>query len=221
MEVICSKFDLKYNYWERNVWFKSFVVAAGIAALAVGSTDAFASEYLTNRSFETGDFSGWTLVGDQGLVFVVDGSAVPYIGGGVSQGAQHGSFYVYEGPIGSEATLSQSFADTSGATLTISGWVTGDGSQPSDVRFLFNGIELGAINPVPDQQWTQYVFSAIATGNDTFSVAFRNDNSFDGLDNFSVSSVSAVPEPGTWALLLLGFASLGALRYYRIRALAA
>lgn len=203
------------------MWFKSFVVALGIAAAAVGSTEASASEYLTNGSFETGDFTGWNLVGDQGLVFVEDGTTFPYTGGGVSQGAQHGSFYVYEGPVGSEATLSQTFADTIGGTLTISGWVTGDGSQPSDVRFLFNGIELGAVNPVPDQQWTQYVFTAVATGNDMFSVAFQSDNSFDGLDHFSVSAVSAVPEPGTWTLLLLGFAGLGALRYYQIRALAA
>ncbi|MCG2632349.1 hypothetical protein L6654_37680 [Bradyrhizobium sp. WYCCWR 13023] len=199
------------------MWFKSIVVAAGLAVVAMGSTEASASQFLANGSFETGDFTGWNLTGDQGLVFVVDGSAVPYVGGGVTQGAQQGSFYVYEGPVGSEAILSQTFADTIGATLTISGWVTGDGSQPSDVRFLFNGIELGAVNPVPDQQWTQYVFTAIATGNDTFSVAFQNDNSFNGLDNFSVSNISAVPESGTWALMLLGFAGLGALRYYRNR----
>jgi len=192
------------------VFFKSFFIV--IVMAAIGSATPACADYLTNGSFETGDLTGWTPGGDQTFVFVVPGSFT-YTGGGVVQGAQHGSNYVYEGPEGADAFLSQTFADTAGQRLIISGWVTGDGSSPSDVQFLFNGAVLGSVNPVPDQIWTQYVFTTAATGNDTFTVGFRNDNSFDGLDNFSVSSISAVPEPATWILLLLGFATLGRFRY--------
>lgn len=202
---------------------KSLLIGAVMIA-AAGASPAHAN-LLTNGSFETGDFTGWNLTGDQGLVSVQNGTTFPYTtgpaSGNVSQGAQEGSYYVYEGPIGSNALLSQTFNDTPGQTLTISGWVTGAGPGvcpcSSNVSFLFNGVALpgGVVDPVPDQIWTQYVFTATATGNDTFAVGFRDDSSFDGLDNFSVASISAVPEPGTWALLLLGFTGLGFLRYRR------
>lgn len=196
--------------------FKSLFI--GLAMVATGSAvPACAAQYLTNGSFESGDVTGWTATGDQSTVFVVS-NPFTYTGGGVPQGAQDGNNFVIEGPVGADAFLSQTFADTAGQTLSISGWVTGDGSSPSDVQFLFNGAVVGSVNPVPDQIWTQYVFTASATGLDTFAVGFRNDNSFDGLDNFSVSSISAVPEPTTWILLLLGFATLGFFRYRRSEA---
>jgi hypothetical protein len=43
-------------------------------------------------------------------------------------------------------------------------------------------------------------------------VQFANDNSSNGLDNFSVSAAAgAVAEPSTWVLSLLGFVGLGLL----------
>ncbi len=209
---------------------KSLLIGAVMVAVG-GAVPACATEYLQNGSFENTDPTGkptvWIPSGDQTLVFVVNGIAVSYVTGAatgnVSQGAQEGSNYLLEGPTGADAFLSQTFTATAGMTLTISGWVTGAGPvddptappEMSDVQFLFNGVVLGSVNPVPDQIWTQYVFTAVAKDNNTFSVGFRNDNTFDGLDNFSVSSVSAVPEPATWALLLLGFAGLGLVRYRR------
>jgi hypothetical protein len=38
-----------------------------------------------------------------------------------------------------------------------------------------------------------------------------------GLDDISVNAVSAVPEPSTWAMLLLGLAGMAALRFGRPR----
>jgi hypothetical protein len=45
---------------------------------------------------------------------------------------------------------------------------------------------------------------------DAFPVSGANDIGF--LDNYSVS---AVPEPSTWAMLLLGFAGIGFMAYRR------
>ncbi len=63
---------------------------------------------------------------------------------------------------------------------------------------------------MPEQGWTEYSFDVTATGSDTFSVGFRNDPAFDGLDNFSVT---AVPEISTWLMMLAGFAGLGFVGY--------
>ena len=189
---------------------KSFSVGAVIFALG-SAAPAFATEYLTNGSFETGDFTGWTYAtgGDPNFSGVVP-STVTYNG----QGAQDGNYYALVGATTLDnASLSQSFVDTPNETLTITGWITGDGSEPSFVTFSFNGAALLTVNPVPNEPWTQVTVTATATGNDIFSVGFGNDPFQDGLDNFSVSSVSGVPEPTTWALLLIGFAGLGLIRY--------
>jgi hypothetical protein len=187
---------------------KSIFGAASLAALIAFNAPAHAAtEYLTNGGFESGDFSGWTPSGDQSFNIVLDGSVFPYPY--LSQPAAQGTFYALVGPIGADAGLSQTFSDTAGQTLTVSGYVSSDGSTPADVSFLFNGVALLSLDPLLEQPWTLYSFNVLATGSDTFEVRFRNDNSFSALDGFSVSSpVSAVPEPGTWVLLMAGFAAL-------------
>jgi hypothetical protein len=191
------------------VSLKSILVGAVIFALG-SAAPAFASEYLTNGSFETGDLtgSGWTLVGDPlntGVVppnYTFDGQGAPNGGG----------YFVITGALTSEgASLSQSFTDIPLETLTISGWISSDGN-PATVTFSFDGNVLLTINP-GQQIWTQYTVTASASGNDTFSVGFANDFGQSALGDFSVSSVASVPEPSTWALLLIGFAGLGFFRY--------
>jgi hypothetical protein len=49
------------------------------------------------------------------------------------------------------------------------------------------------------------------SGSDTFSIQFANDNSANGLDNFSVAGAGAVPELSTRVMSLFGFAGLGLL----------
>jgi hypothetical protein len=176
---------------------RALALAAG---LALGTMGGIAhANYLVNGSFETGDFTGWTAGGN----FSFTGVANSFDG----YGPQDGNFFVFTGPIGSEGTLSQTFADTAGSTLNLSGWVAGNGTGPSDVRFLFNGNQVVFVgDPVPSQPYTLYSANVTATGNDTFTVAFYNSPDYDAIDNFSIT---AVPEPETYALMMAGLGLLG------------
>jgi hypothetical protein len=139
---------------------------------------------LQNGSFETGDVSGWDLTDPLGLTSVQRTTFL--------YGAQSGTFYVY----------------------ALSGWAIGDTSTQDglgEVSYFFDGVLLGSPD-LSSGKYTQSTFQVTATGSDTFSIQFANDNCSNGLDNFSVSAAAgAVPEPSTWVLSLLGFVELGLL----------
>jgi len=184
------------------------------AALISVMSPVYATEYLQNGSFETGDFSGWDLTDASGTTFVEPT--------GFGYGAQSGNFYVYAGPPSSApGTLSQTFADTAGQQLNISGWAIGDTFDSpdnlGDVSYFFDGALLGSPD-LSSGNYTQSTFQVTSTGSDTFTIQFANDSSFNGLDNFSVSA-GTVPEPPTWVLSLLGFVGLGLLARTGRRAL--
>src|SRR5208282_3806188 len=87
---------------------------------------AFGQNLLTNGSFESGSFSGWTTGGNFEDTEVVSGAFYDYTG------AQQGSFYAVLGPVSSDGTLSQSFATTAGTQYTFSFWIASVGDDPSD-----------------------------------------------------------------------------------------
>ena len=81
-------------------------------------------------------------------------------------------------------------------------------SRPT--RRFFDGVLLGSPD-LSSGKYTQSTFQVTATGSDAFSIQFGNDNSANGLDNFSVAGAGAVPELSTWVMSLFGFAGLGLL----------
>jgi hypothetical protein len=99
----------------------------------------------------------------------------------------------------------------------VSGWAIGDPNTKDglgEITYFFNNQELGA--PTVTGTWTQSTFQVTATGSDIFEIQFADDESFIGLDNFSVSSglssTRDVPELSTWVMMLIGLIGMGAAR---------
>jgi hypothetical protein len=164
-------------------------------------------------SFQNGTVAPWTLAADDfdtGVATAFD--YLPPAGD---------TYFLYFGQVGSDAMLSQTIATTAGHSYTFSFAVIGNGSgNVSDLHAYWNGALVYTIaNPVPNQGWTPYNLTVTATGPTTVvSFGLRNDPSYDGLDNISVTpAVGVVPEPTTMlsaALMLLPFGS-GAVRQFR------
>jgi PEP-CTERM motif len=190
--------------------FKTLLVIAA-ATLLLCAPMAFGQNLLSNGGFETGDFTGWTTGGNFEDTEVVSGAFYEY------SGAQEGNFYAVLGPVGSDGTLSQSFADHAGTSYTFSFWLASVGDNPSDFSAYWDGTSvLSLTNPNTGANWSEFSFTETGTGNDTISFSFRDDPAYIALDNVSVSAQSGtgtVPEPSS--LLLMGSGALGLLGVVR------
>ena len=129
-------------------------------------------QLLTNGSFETGDFTGWNQGGNFEFTSVVtsgncaDNSYAP----------QQGSFFVCGGAVGSDSTLSQTFSDTAGMTLVVSGWLDSNGTTPNDFSMMFDSTTLVSLTDIPTTTgYEEFSFDVTATGSDSFTAAFRDD----------------------------------------------
>jgi hypothetical protein len=181
---------------------KTSLIAAAAAASAFMSLAgaASATNLLSNGNFATGDFTDWTLGGNTGYTGVTNSFD------GVTGGPNGSTYFVYAGAIGSDTDLSQTFSDVAGDTYTVSGWVYGFGGTPSDFGMQIDGNTEVYVNPYPASGWTEYSFTFTGTGSDTLNILNRNDPSYQLLDNFSVTSV---PEPASWAMMMFGVGLIG------------
>jgi subtilase family serine protease len=143
-----------------------------------------------NGGFETGDFTGWTLNGNGSPDNLVTASNAQF------QLPPHsGTYLALLGEQFSLSFLDQTISTTPGGTYLVSFWFDCDGTPPNEFLVNWNGQTLfDQINfprtTVPPFGWTNMQFIVQATANNTvLEFGSRNDNSYFGLDDVSVTPI--------------------------------
>ena len=172
------------------------------SAVAVGGALAPAAsqaqQLVTNGGFETGDFSGWSESGAIGSVYGVD-----------SAGPRNGNYSAYFGASSPPAFIAQTLATTAGQQYLVSFYfdrspLTTGGSFSASL----GGVEFYA-GPAGTFAFAQ-VTQTVTALSDNAVLRFEVDNVGDFYTLDSVS-VTAVPEPASAALLLVGLITVGRL----------
>ncbi len=178
-----------------------------IVALAFGtSVLASAGNLVTNGSFESGDFSGWTVTGDTGFIGVCDVTTCPG-----NYPPQDGNFAGFFGPVGDTATISQEIATTPGTQYTLSFYLAAPSNgTPNYFSVTFGSAQFTLDNFGASFDYNHFLLTTTATDSQTeLSFTFRNDPAYWFLDNVSVmaGNQGSTPEPGT--LVLFGSGLVG------------
>jgi hypothetical protein len=199
-----------------SLFVAAFLLTAGLAS---GFTA------ITNGSFETGDFTGWTQIpASSGSNFGVS-NAVTAIAA-----PQSGSYYAFfNSQPNNYDSISQTLTTTPGELYGITFlilFLTGNDGSNQDFRVLWNGsLSTGVINENPNPPFGPFYVpitdSVIANGNSTV-LEFQG---FDGtgetlLDNISIRDLgAAIPEPGTFGLSGAGLVIAGFCRQIKRKAI--
>ena len=192
----------------------TFILAVATAACVLAATATRAQP--VNLGFETGDLTGWTAFtdggGDAGAVTSY-GAFTPYSGrylGFVQAGCGTDTY----------CTLSQTFSLTAGETISgVVGFQANDYLPFDDYADLnINGDVLfssnvGTVGDFGNSGWVPWSYTAPTAGSYTLTLEVANSGD-DNLPSGAVlDSGSPVPEPSTWAMMLIGFAGLGFAGY--------
>jgi hypothetical protein len=220
------------------------IVAFAVVSLQV--TAAFAQNLVTNGSFETNPLApgayrdmlvgsnslpGWTIIGVPGTYVTQVESG--YAGNpGYTFPAQNGNIWLDLAGYSDNAPngVQQTVATAIGMTYDFSFWLGnisgGDFGTQSLVNVLLNGVSFSCVNTTQTQNmaWQQCGRSFVATSaSTTFSISNgdpRSDYS-NAIDNvvlqLSAQQPGGVPEPASWATIIIGFGAMGGVLRRRRR----
>lgn len=164
------------------------------------------------ETFETGA-SAFTFDTTNGNVGVANGSIYnPCCG---TDPTDPNNFVAFGGGGPGSGTLSTSFRTALGRLYTVAFQYAALGGGSEDLSFFVNGNLIGTVSPTAQNQPISFANGSFQfTGfsgfgpNTTLSISSTGTFGVDAiLDNLSVSG--AVPEPATWALMIMGFGAVG------------
>ena len=189
----------------------------------VSICNAISTNLVANCGFETGDFTSWTLSGNDvpmelGNLYGVEGID-PLDGISPHSGSDQAYFADL---VSNATTLSEAIVTIPGVFYQISWYLAQDTAPAGTYSNLFSAsfgsTSLTSLAAVPVEGYTSYTLSAMATSASTvLSFTLGDDLGEFLLDDVVVSTGSATgvsPEPGTWLLLLSagGFSAILAAR---------
>jgi len=191
----------------KNLVFNSFVGCAVVASL---NCLAHAQNLITNGSFETGNFSSWTVSGDPDYSKVVD----------FSYGYFHpedGKDYAMLGSIGSESYLSQTVPTNPGSNYDISFYLASDGGANNQLSVEAGSNVLLDLSNIPASNYTLYSEDFVATSSaTTIAIGTEDDPGYLLLDNVNmVDPPLAAPLPSP--LVMSGLLIAGCFGVRRLR----
>lgn len=188
---------------------KKFLAVAALSTLSCLSQAGvvFSDNFNSNGALGLNNTpAGWTVTG--GTVDVVGGA-----GGFASLCASGGVVCIdLDGSTMNAGELSRSFAGTAGTVYTATFDLAGNQrNYPTDNLVVTFGTASQTFNLASNVAWNTYSLSFTASSDANYSLNFNNaggDNVGIVLDNVSVT---AVPEPETYAMLLAGLGVMGAV----------
>lgn len=200
--------------------FKNTTALGAFGAALLAAAPGHAAELLTNGGFEqpgsvgsytqlsNPDLPGWSI--DSGNVDVVKVSTYPayegnqaldLVGSGVSTGSISQTFAT---KVGQEYRLKFAYTNNTDSASSVSAGYTVTGAGPD----LLAGLVSHAGGTAGAPNWNVFYKSFIADSNSTtlkFADLTGHGNQGIFLDAVSV----AVPEPGTWGMMILGLGAVG------------
>ena len=204
-------------------------LAMSAAALALAALPAAAANLISNGSFEVAPLGQDTILGpDDGTIapWITRGQGVEWVSNGNNNlGVAHdGTSWVDLAWFTSDGTpggaIDQTFSTVAGQTYSLQFFGTTESSFGRDgtgvVNALINGNLLQSFNltrasatPVTFSDWKPFSTSFVATANSTTLRLSNTQNAFQHFAFIDSVSVTAVPEPASWALMIVGFGLLG------------
>jgi hypothetical protein len=173
---------------------------------------ASAGNLVVNGGFETGDFTGWTVIPNGGTIVAPDG----YVYNGMTYHSHSGDYFAALGSASLSGSVSQSLSTTAGQSYTISLWLASDGLTANEFKVLWDGSTLSDQTNIPAQGYLEQSYTVQGTGTDTLMFYGGDGPGYLSLDDVSVVAAgSAVPEPASFTLLALGIASIAGYGWRR------